>query len=281
MTLKSYLHYNSYLSERTRRMPVLFVGHGSPMNAIEDNAFTQGWREMAALIPKPKAILCISAHWETKGTQITAMSRPETIHDFGGFPCELFQVEYPAPGSPEWANKIKKDAKETTIELNHNWGLDHGSWSVLKHLYPQADIPVLELSLDYTLSAESHYLLAQELRYLRQKGVLIIGSGNMVHNLRQIRVKSLEGFNEEFGYDWALEMNAIFKQKIMDGDHRALIEYKQWGAAAALAVPTTDHYFPLLYTLALQEKNDDIRFFNDKVVGGSLSMTSVLIGNKS
>lgn len=277
MTHTSHIHYNIYSGERTRQMPVLFVGHGSPMNAIEDNEFSRGWREIAGQLPKPRLILCISAHWETKGTQITAMKKPDTIHDFGGFPCELFQVQYPAPGSPEWAKEIQ-ETTTASIDLNHNWGFDHGSWSILKHLYPEADIPVLELSLDYTRGAEYHYRLARELKYLRKQGVLVIGSGNMVHNLSRIHVKSLAGFNEDYGYDWALEMNHLFKEKIEHKEHKTLIRYDRLGAGASLAIPTTDHYFPLLYVLALQDNKDSIRFFNDKVVGGSLSMTSVLIG---
>lgn len=261
-------------------MPVLFVGHGSPMNAIEDNEFTRTWREIASLIPKPQAILCVSAHWETRGTHVTAMQQPETIHDFGGFPCELFQVQYPALGSPDRANEIREGVTSATVDLNQSWGLDHGAWSVLKHLYPRADVPVLQLSLDYTRGAEYHYRLAQELAFLRDRGVLIVGSGNMVHNLREIHIKSLEGFKENFAYDWALEMNHLLKQKIEQGDHQALIQYEKLGAASALAIPTTDHYFPLLYILALQKKTDSIRFFNDKVVAGSLSMTTVLLSEK-
>lgn len=259
-------------------MPVLFVGHGSPMNAIEDNAFSRKWREVGRSLPRPSAVLCISAHWETNGTFVTAMSNPETIHDFGGFPCELFKVQYPASGNTELANKINQEVKQTVIGLNTDWGLDHGSWSVLKHIYPNADIPVLELSIDYTRSLQYHYDLAKELTFLRRRGVLILGSGNMVHNLRMVHVKTIEGFNEPYGYDWALEMNDMFKAKILSGDHKALIDYHSLGKAAKLAIPTPDHYIPLLYALALQEKNDNVEFFNDQAVAGSLTMTSVLIG---
>lgn len=258
-------------------MPVLFVGHGSPMNAIEDNSFSRKWKQIGEELSRPSAILCISAHWETSGTFVTAMSNPETIHDFGGFPCELFNVQYPAPGSLELAETIKREVQENPVNLNVDWGLDHGSWSVLKHIYPNADIPVLELSIDYTKGMQYHYNLAKELAFLRRRGVLIVGSGNMVHNLRLVHVKSVEGFNEPYGFDWALEMNDIFKQKIKSADHKALIDYPSLSKAARLAIPTPDHYIPLLYTLALQDKKEDVEFFNDQALAGSLTMTSVII----
>lgn len=264
-------------TKSTPVMPVLFVGHGSPMNAIEDNSFSGKWKEIGKELPRPSAILCVSAHWETNGTFVTAMPNPETIHDFGGFPCELFNAQYPAPGDSELAATIKQEIKQNPVGLNQDWGLDHGSWSVLKHLYPEADIPVLEFSIDYTRGMQYHYDLAKELAFLRRRGVLILGSGNMVHNLRLVHVKSIEGFNEPYGYDWALEMNDIFKQKIQSGDHKALIDYTSLSKAAKLAIPTPDHYIPLLYTLSLQEKNDDVEFFNDQALAGSLTMTSVII----
>lgn len=264
-------------TKRTPVMPVLFVGHGSPMNAIEDNPFSRKWGEIGKALPRPSAILCISAHWETNGTFVTTMSKPETIHDFGGFPCELFNVQYPAPGSPALAESIKQEIKHNPVDLNTDWGLDHGSWSVLRHVYPEADIPVVELSIDYTKGMQYHYDLAKELAFLRRRGVLIVGSGNMVHNLRLVHVKSIEGFNEPYGYDWALEMNDIFKQKIQSADHKALINYPSLSKAAKLAVPTPDHYIPLLYALSLQEKKDEIEFFNDQALAGSLTMTSVII----
>lgn len=261
----------------TPAMPVLFVGHGSPMNAIEDNLFSRKWRQIGEELPHPSAILCISAHWETNGTFVTAMPVPETIHDFGGFPCELFKVQYPAPGNPALAATIQEEIKQYPVELNTDWGLDHGSWSILRHIYPAADIPVLELSIDYTRGMQYHYDLAKELAFLRRRGVLIVGSGNMVHNLRLIHVKSIEGFNEPYGYDWALEMNDIFKRKIRSADHQALIDYPSLSKAAKLAIPTPDHYIPLIYALSLQEKKDDIEFFNDQALAGSLTMTSVII----
>lgn len=261
----------------TSVMPVLFVGHGSPMNAIEDNVFSQTWKCLGKELPRPSAILCISAHWETKGTFVTAMAKPQTIHDFGGFPPELFRAQYPAPGNPELAATITQEIKDPKVGLNTDWGLDHGSWSVLKHIYPEADIPVLELSIDYTKGMQYHYDLGKELAFLRKKGVLIVGSGNMVHNLRMMRVKSYDNFNEAYGFDWALEMNAIFKDKIRTGDHKALIDYPFLSKAARLAIPTPDHYIPLLYALSLQEKREDVEFFNDQPVAGSLTMTSVII----
>jgi 4,5-DOPA dioxygenase extradiol len=261
--------------DNTVKMPVLFLGHGSPMNAIEENEFVTGFRNIAKSIPKPNAILCISAHWETKGTFVTAMQNPSTIHDFGGFPKELFEVQYPAPGSPELAKETKSLITKTEVGLDDKWGLDHGAWSVIKHLYPNADIPVIQLSLDYSQTPQYHYELAQQINSLRKKGVLIIGSGNMVHNLRMVEWKRL---NETFGYDWAMEANDKMKQHILSGNHQQLINFRSQGKAFDLAIPTPEHYLPLLYTLALQDKNEDVKLFNDKAVAGSLTMTSLKIG---
>lgn len=261
------------LTEQETKMPVLFVGHGSPMNAIEENEFVQGWRSIAKQIPLPKAILFVSAHWLTRGTHVTAMQNPQTIHDFGGFPAELFAQQYPAPGDPQLANEVATMIKSTKVGLDQSWGLDHGSWSIAKPMYPQANIPCLQLSIDYYKPASYHYALAKELAQLRKKGVLILGSGNMVHNLR------MPDFNRpETGYDWAVEMNEIFKQKINQGDHAALMDYEKLGSAAKLAIPTPDHYYPLMYTLGLQEKNEPVAIFNDKATFGSITMTSVKIG---
>ncbi len=254
-------------------MPVLFIGHGSPMNAIEQNEFTYTWQALGNSLPKPRAILCISAHWETKGTFITAMEKPQTIHDFGGFPQALFDVQYPAPGSPELAKETKAIVSKTNVGLDLTWGLDHGAWSVIKYLYPGAEIPVIQMSLDYYLDAQHHYDLAKELTVLRNKGVLIIGSGNMVHNLRRV-----DWSNPDTGYDWAQEANAKFKKLIIDNDHHQLINYRSLGSEVMLAIPTPEHFLPLLYTLALKAENEKISFFNDKYVMGSLSMTSVRIG---
>jgi 4,5-DOPA dioxygenase extradiol len=263
------------LPETETKMPVLFIGHGSPMNGIEDNSFTQYWKKLATEIEQPKAVLCVSAHWLTQGTFITAMEKPPTIHDFGGFPQALFDVEYRAPGEPKLAKETAKLFKTTTVGLDHEWGMDHGTWTILRHMYPDATIPVLQLSIDYNKAPQYHYDLAKNLQALRKKGVLIMGSGNMVHNLGMVAWDKL---NEPFGYDWTIEMNTIFKQKIEANDHSALIAYEKLNVAAKLAIPTPDHYYPLLYTLALKEEKDAISFFNDEPLAGSLTMTSVKIG---
>ena len=259
---------------RTENMPVLFLGHGSPMNAIEENEFVAGFRNIGKTLPKPKAILCVSAHWETRGTFVTAMEKPITIHDFGGFPCELFEVQYPAPGSPELAKEAKELVKKAEVGLDQKWGLDHGAWSVIKHLYPDADVPVIEMSLDYYQTPHNHYELARELKSLRGKGILIIGSGNMVHNLGLVAWNKL---NDVYGYDWALEASAKMKSFILNGDHQSLINYSSQGKAFDLSIPTPEHYLPLLYALALKDENENITFFNDSPVAGALSMTSVII----
>ena len=259
----------------TRPMPVLFLGHGSPMNAIEENEFVQGFRNVAKEIPVPAAVLCISAHWETKGTFVTAMEKPKTIHDFGGFPKELYQVQYPAPGNPDLAKETKSIVKKTDVGLNVNWGLDHGAWSVIKHMYPDADVPVIEMSLDYNKSPQYHYELAKELAPFRRKGVLIVGSGNMVHNLRLIDWNRLN--ETDYGYDWALTANEEMKRSILSNDHKSLINIKLQGSEFNLAIPTPEHYLPLLYALALKEDNEKISLFNDKAVGGSITMTSLKI----
>lgn len=265
-----------FKEEEETKMPVLFIGHGSPMNGIEDNDFSNRWKKMGQEVVPPKAVLVVSAHWLTKGTHITAMDAPKTIHDFGGFPQALFDVQYPAPGSPEVARQTSSLVMEPHIEMDHEWGLDHGAWTVLRHMYPNADIPVLQLSIDYNKPAQYHYDLAKQLAALRKKGVLIVGSGNMVHNLRMVAWDKLN--EPSYGFDWAHEMNSIFKQKISDKDHAALIHYEKLNAAAKLAIPTPDHYYPLIYTLALQDDKDEVSFFNDQAVGGSLTMTSVKIG---
>ena len=255
-------------------MPVLFIGHGSPMNGIEDNEFSEKWAEIGRTIAVPKAVLVVSAHWFTRGTAVTAMNFPKTIHDFSGFPQALFDAEYPAPGSPELAAETSSLISSTTVELDHDWGLDHGAWTVLTHMFPKANIPVLQLSMDYTKNPVAHYELARELYQLRRKGVLIMGSGNMVHNLRMLSWEMMDGG----GYDWALEINNQFKSLIMNNDHAPLINYSQLGKAAMLAIPTPEHYLPLLYTLGLKNEREEITLFNDKAVGGSLTMTSVRIG---
>lgn len=260
---------------KTAKMPVLFLGHGSPMNAIEENEFVTGFRNIAKGIPKPNAILCVSAHWETKGTFVTAMQNPPTIHDFGGFPQELFAVQYPAPGSPDLAKETKSLITKTQVGLDEKWGLDHGAWSVVKHLYPYADIPVIQMSMDYSQSPQYHYELSQQIKSLREKGVLVIGSGNIVHNLGMVEWRRL---NEIFGYDWAIEANEKMKTYILNGNHKELINFRSQGKAFDLAIPTPEHYLPLLYSLALQEKNEEVTLFNDKAVAGALIMTSLRIG---
>jgi len=257
----------------TEKMPVLFVGHGSPMNAIENNEFTSGWQAVSASVPKPHAILCVSAHWETKGTYVTAMETPSTIHDFGGFPQALFDVQYPAPGSPELADETRNLITKTSVGLDHKWGLDHGAWSVIKKFYPLADIPVIQMSLDYSQNPKCHYELAKELASLREKGVLIIGSGNMVHNLRM-----LDWNKTDKGFDWAEEANAKFKKLILENDHKQLVDYHNLGHEIAMSVPTPEHYLPLLYALALKTDKEEVSFFNDKTIMGGISMTSLKIG---
>ena len=275
-TLSAFNKFTSSLKEQEHLMPVLFIGHGSPMNGIEDNEFSQRWAKMAKEIPTPAAVLVVSAHWFSRGTRITAMDFPETIHDFGGFPQALLDVQYSAPGNPALANETVSLLHSAHVELDHDWGLDHGTWTVVRHMYPDAKIPVLQLSIDYTKGPQYHFELAKELYDLRKKGVLIIGSGNMVHNLRMV---SWEKINTPgFGYDWALKMNDTFKQLITEGDYAPLINYESLGAEAKLAIPTPEHYLPLLYSLGLKGSNDNISFFNDKAVAGSLTMTSVKIG---
>lgn len=253
-------------------LPVLFVGHGSPMNAIEDNEFTAGWEKVGSSLPQPKAILCISAHWQTRGTMVTAMENPQTIHDFGGFPEELFKKEYPAPGAIEYAKLTKEVVKKTSISLDNDWGLDHGSWSVLCKMFPKADIPTYQLSLDYTQPPEYHYELAKELQELRRKGVLIIGSGNIVHNLRMV------SFDKQDGFDWAIEFDEKIKNAIESKDHKSIIHYEDFGSIAKLSIPTNEHYLPMLYAIALHQKGENISFFNAKNISGSISMRSLLIG---
>jgi len=274
-TLSSFRKFTDGLAEEEQLMPVLFIGHGSPMNGIEDNEFSQRWVQMANEIPAPKAVLVVSAHWFTRGTHITAMEFPETIHDFGGFPQALFEVQYPAPGNPELAKDTANLIHSTDIGLAHDWGLDHGAWTVVRRMYPDAKIPVLQLSIDYTKPPQYHYDLAKEIYELRKKGVLIIGSGNMVHNLRMVSWQNIN--NPGYGFDWALKMNDTFKELITSGTHDKLIKYENLGKEAMLAIPTPEHYLPLLYTLALQDSKDKISFFNDKAVAGSLTMTSVKI----
>ena len=262
--------------ESSKRMPVLFLGHGSPMNGIEDNEFVRAFKKQGQQLDKPNAIIVVSAHWETNGTFVTAMQNPRTIHDFGGFPKELYEVQYPAPGHPELAKEISEIVNPTgTVHLDDKWGLDHGAWTVIKHLFPDADVPVIQLSLDYKMTPQQHYESAQQLKKLREKGVLIVGSGNMVHNLRKVDFRKI---NENYGYDWAIEADSKMKKWILEGNHQNLIDFKKQGEAFNLAIPTPEHYLPLLYTLGLKDEKDNTTIFNDSPLGGSLTMTSVKFG---
>lgn len=260
----------------SEKMPVLFLGHGSPMNAIEENEFVQGFKDIAATLTLPTAIVCISAHWYTKGTKVTAMEMPQTIHDFGGFPQELFDVQYPAKGDPKLAGETKELLLPTEVELDEKWGLDHGAWSVIKHLYPEANVPVIQLSIDYTQPAQYHFDLAKKLASLRQKGVLIVGSGNIIHNLGLVDFANFD--KDDYGFDWAIEARETSNKLILDGNFQSLIDYEKLGEGFKLAIPTAEHYLPLIYTLGLKEETEELTLFNDKLLAGSLSMTSLKIG---
>jgi 4,5-DOPA dioxygenase extradiol len=252
-------------------LPALFVGHGSPMNAIEDNAVTRGWREIAASMPRPRAILCVSAHWETRGTWVCDNPQPETIHDFGGFPQALFDVRYPAPGDPVLARQVAARARSTRVSATPQWGLDHGAWSVLRVMYPQADIPVAQLSLDTAQPGAYHVALARDLADLRDTGVLLLASGNLVHNLR------LWNFRDPAPAPWALRANATLRERIVAGDIDALARWTELGSDVALAIPTAEHYLPLLYALGARRGEEPITLFNE-IVESSLAMTGVRIG---
>jgi 4,5-DOPA dioxygenase extradiol len=254
------------------RMPVLFIGHGNPMNAIEETPFVAAWRETAATIPRPQAILSISAHWETDGARVTAMASPRTIHDFYGFPQELFQVRYPAPGAPKLAHRVVELLGVEEVKPDESWGLDHGTWSVLRRMYPEADIPVIQLSLDRKKTPREHVALAKKLLPLRDEGVLIIGSGNIVHNLVLIR------WHDDTPYQWASEFNALATRLIRACEIDKLVEYHLLGEIALLSIPTSEHYLPLLYSLSLWTSEDPVAIFANQVVLGSISMQSVKIG---
>jgi 4,5-DOPA dioxygenase extradiol len=251
--------------------PVLFVGHGSPTNANEDNEFSRAWESVGREIIQPKAILCISAHWETDGPMVTAMEKPRTIHDFGGFPRELYEMKYPSPGSPELAETIRSTIKTVDILPDTSWGLDHGTWSVLCRMFPAADIPVLQLSLDLTRDGAYHYNLGRELAFLREQGVMIIGSGNIVHNLMVIHWGGRP-------FDWAEEFDTSAKRLIREGDHAPLIHFEELGKNASLSINSGEHYLPLLYALALQNKGEPVEFFNESIFAGSISMRGLIIG---
>ena len=255
-------------------MPAIFFGHGNPMNALYENDYTRAWAEIGRSIPRPKAVLCVSAHWYIPAVAVTAMERPRTIHDFGGFPRELFEVRYPAPGSPELAGRIAELLGQSVIVDREHWGLDHGTWSVLVHVFPEADIPVVQLSINEAEPAAFHFQLAQRLGPLRDEGVLVIGSGNLVHNLHTYAW----GNETREPFDWALRFEATAREKMLAGDHAPLVGYEELGRDAMLSAPTPDHYLPLLYVLALQREGDDVRFPVEGFDGGSISMLSVKIG---
>lgn len=275
-TSRQFQAFLSDLPAQEQTMPVLFIGHGSPMNGIEDNVFSRTWARLGQRLPRPQAVLVISAHWYVPGSNITAMDFPETIHDFAGFPSALYQVQYPAPGQPSLAKEISEHLIEFNLELSHEWGLDHGAWTVLRHLFPDADVPILQLSIHRGLSPAQHYALGQSLAYLRKKGVLLLGSGNMVHNLALLDWKNLH--NPGFGFDWALELNQKIKDGITHWQHKPLIQLEELGTAGKLGIPSLDHYLPLLYILGASQPQDPIEYFNDVALAGSLTMTSVMLG---
>lgn len=265
--------------KKTERMPVLFVGHGSPMNAIEDNEFRRSWQalggEFGAKYPRPQLILCISAHWITRGWWLTGMAQPKTIHDFGGFPQELFDQQYPAPGAPATAQEISQHVKQPSMGLDkQEWGLDHGTWSVLKPMFPKADIPVLQLSMDYGRPPAEHFALGQQLKALRERGVLIVGSGNIVHNLRATQ-RNAAG-NQ--AYDWAIEFDHAIAERLQKGELAALADFQKLGQVAQLAHPTYDHYLPLLHAAGAVDPKEPPRFFNNLFQAASISMRSVVWG---
>lgn len=262
----------------TPTMPVMFLGHGSPMNAIEINEFSRQWQSLGSQITQPTAILCISAHWLTQGmTAVTAMQSPRTIHDFGSFPEALFQVQYPVSGNQALIEDTIANVKTTQIQKDTTWGLDHGTWSILVHMFPKGDIPVVQLSIDYSKQAFYHYTLGKELAALRRKGVLIISSGNIVHNLGRIAWDKID--TPHYGYDWAIEADETMQHYLINHNHQALIDWQNQGQAFKLAIPTPDHYYPMLYSLALQEEKDDMTLFNTSTLMGSLSMTSFVLNH--
>ena len=260
---------------KEKLMPIIFVGHGSPMNAIENNEFTKNFHNIIKGIQKPKAILCISAHWFTDGTKVTSMKNPKTIHDFYGFPPELYDIEYPAKGDPNLAEQIKNLLSPIPVELDLGWGLDHGAWSVLRHMYLDADIPTIQISIDYNKPPIYHFELAKKLESLRSEGVLIIGSGNIVHNLSMIDFNNIE--THDYGFDWAKRVHEQINEFILNNKINPLLNYTDQGNDFRLAIPTPEHFLPLIYILGLKNKNEKIEFFNDVLVGGSLSMTGIKI----
>lgn len=258
----------------TTRMPSLFFGHGNPLNALQTNEYTEGWRALGQALPRPRAIVCVSAHWYLPGTLVTAMEKPRTIHDFGGFPRALYEVQYPAPGAPELAREVQELLAPLEVGLDTQWGLDHGTWSVLCHVYPEADVPIIQLSIDETQPASFHYALGQRLGALRVRGVLVIGSGNIVHNLHAYAW----GKHAQEPFDWAVRFETLARELIVKNEHQPLVEYEALGRDAMLSAPTPDHYLPLLYVLGTQQADDKVTFPVEGVDGGSISMLAVQIG---
>ena len=258
----------------TTTLPIAFIGHGSPMNTLEDNPFTQAWRRFGASVPQTKAVLMISAHWYTRGTHVTAMQTPKTIHDFGNFPKPLFDFQYPAPGDPALAQRVAKLLQPMQVGLDQQWGLDHGAWSILAHIFPDANIPVVQLSIDATQPAQFHYDLGRRLVPLRDEGVLIVGSGNVVHNLG-----IMDWRTQNRAFDWAERFNGIVKNHLMEPDHSGLIHYERLGDDAKLSIPTAEHYLPLLYVTGAQTESDKLSVLSDGIFGGSISMLSVELGS--
>ena len=255
------------------RLPVVFIGHGSPMNTLERNDFTETWRAFGASIAKPRAVLLISAHWFVRGTHVTAMETPDTIHDFGNFPQALFDFQYPAPGSPELAQRVADLLAPLPVGLDREWGLDHGAWSVLTHVFPDADVPVVQLSIDRTQSAQFHYDLGKRLAPLRDEGVLIVASGNVVHNL------GIMNWREQTdAYDWAVRFNELIKDCLKSRDHARLVGYDRLGNDADLSIPTPEHYLPMLYVLGQQGADEKLTLLTDGIFGGSISMLSFSLG---
>ncbi|HYD96652.1 MAG TPA: 4,5-DOPA dioxygenase extradiol [Noviherbaspirillum sp.] len=253
------------------RLPAIFIGHGSPMNALEENAYTQVWRQLAASMPKPKAILAVSAHWYTEGTAVTAMDAPRTIHDFRGFPQQLFDIRYPAPGDSALAARVRELLAPVEVRLDNEWGLDHGSWSILVKMYPDADVPVVQLSIDATRPPSYHLELGHVLAKLRDEGVLLMATGNVVHNLRLMR-------RDSDGYDWALRFNDEVRDCLLAGDVARLAAYAQWGEHARLSVPTAEHFLPLLYITGTLQAGESVRIATDGFVMGSISMLTAVVG---
>lgn len=258
------------MTQKTNRMPVLFAGHGSPMNAIDQTVFGDALAKLGGSLPRPKAILVVSAHWQTSGTQVVSVEKPQTIHDFYGFPEKLFKTEYPAPGAPELAQRIHE--LMPAVKLTKAWGLDHGAWSVLIHLFPKADIPVLQVSLNELFTPIEHYSIAQGLKQLREEGVMIIGSGNIVHNLRAVK-----WHGDPAPYEWSVNFDTNVRRAIEERDIEKLVEYdKAWPKDAAMAVPTSEHYLPLLYTMGVTDKDDELSFPIEGFQLASISMLTAL-----